>query len=535
MNSPLRLLRALAGILAAAIVVLFVLWVRRDTALPPPVPEPASVRTIDVDPAAPAAPTSAAANPTHTGAIDSTPSAGTTGPDARAADAADAALFGTVRRADGTIVKQGHIWLQRDGNPVGSATVRDGAFAIAGLQPGTHRLTSRIPDELALDREIEVHAPHTRLDLELTSRWVLQVEAVTPDGGPLATTGGDRRAFSLMRHLRAAAFATPLPVDFASNNAATGLGEARGNEPFGDRGQKALPKEVVSVLTLPSDQPVHVALLLGGAMLAQQPVAPQQETVRFVVAIDAVLAKTGKVRFRCVDADGAPVANATVWVSSGNGSGGGNKTDADGHFAAVDLLPGKVSLSVHKEGQQLPPFELLLSAGADVDLGTIAMQRTVKLEFSTAELGKGGQVRLNWLDMPAGSGWQPREFSHRGDSGALQTVSLFPGRYAVVARGEGGVAVQTIDTRALPPSPLHFALQRGAQLTIESRLGAGSARCTIATASGITVYRGELGSRRTPSFELPPGDYVATVDAGSGVVTTKPFTLPPSGTTIDLP
>lgn len=536
MNAPsswLRPLQVLAVALGVAVVGLFVAWVRME----PPPPSAAFAASVVHETGASAAtsgagkqaaaPTAAAANP-----VDA--------PAPALAPASAVVLFGTVRSADGTPVTNGFCWLNRDGKQVGSASLRAGTYAFPGLRPGVHRFTSRIPDELPLDREVVVTAPTTRVDLTLAPRWLLHVNATTPEGAPLAEAIGKQKPGMRFGTLRALAFPEPLAGDLpgrAGGELEAGLGPFRANDVFGRGDGKALPKQTVGVLTLPAEGPAHVALLLAHAVIAQQPATPGQESVTFVVDPGAVFGKTSTAHFRCVDPTGAPVVGGRVSISNGNGSSFNEKnlTDEQGRFTARDLLPGRVSFGVWHKELHMPPLQTELAPGADVDLGDVTMRPGADLELSFANFGGEGSVRIFWLDAVAGSPWQATDSYHSAQNGTSQKVSLYPGRYGLLARGKGGVALLELDTAALPPGPLVFDLRPGASLQIDNRVGTGVATFEIATPRGVVVYRGTLGSRGGFALELPPGDYVATVQAGSGAAARRPFTLPAGGASLTLP
>ncbi|MFY9344086.1 MAG: carboxypeptidase-like regulatory domain-containing protein, partial [Planctomycetota bacterium] len=484
--------------------------------------------------------TDAAAAPTPA-AAGVAPTADTSVAVPGAAVATTAVLFGSVKRADGTLVSLGGCWLQRDGKQVGTQNLAEGTFAFAGLQPGPHRLTSRIADELALDREVMVTAPTTRLDLELPARWLLHVNVVTTDGAPLVEAIGKQQGPMLYRTLRALAFPERLANDLPRGVHAeieAGLGGYRGNEPFfREAREKPLPKQTVGVLTLPTGQSAHVALLFGATVLAQQAATPGQEALTFVLAPAAVMAKTGTVRVRCVDAAGAPVIGARVHVGSTTGLSISEKlvTDEQGRYVARDLVPGRVTVSVYQQGLRMPPLQTELGPGEDVDFGDVTLRPAVEVEISFAEFGGDGSVRLLWLDAPPGSRSASSDGYHSAQNGTLQKASLYPGRYAALARGRRGVAWREFDTAALPPGPLRFDLRPGAPLRIDNRVGAGVASFEIATARGVPVQRGDLGSRGGFTVDLPPGDFVVTIDTGSAAPARRSFALPAGGATLTLP
>ena len=279
-SSPLRRsLQAFAIVQAIAIVVLSGLWLRAD-----PAPPPAAGQQLRS--AAPSGPSAVA---THAAVDRSTVIAPAAAASASASASAPAeagvraVLYGTVRTADGAALANGVLWLYRGGKHVGTSSGDLPTFAFAGLEPGSYRLRSRIEDHLPIDREVEVRAPTTRLDLELPARWLLTVNVVTPDGKPWSEALSKAAPGLMRRGLVALAFDAPLPGDLPASNLAEvegGVGRFRtGNDPFG-RGDRALPKQTLGVLTLPAGKPVHVAVILRQTVVAQQPVEPAGLSIR---------------------------------------------------------------------------------------------------------------------------------------------------------------------------------------------------------------------------------------------------------------
>lgn len=529
-----RSLSLLAVVLGIAIAGLFIAWVR----LEPPLPDDSGPAPIVPDGAAAALP--AAAHGPADAARAAAPAVARSDDVASPTNAAVAVLFGTVQRADGTPVTDGYCWLARDGKQVGSANLRRSAFAFAGLQPGVHRLTSRIPDELPIDRKIAVVAPHTRVDIELAAKWLLTVNAVTAAGTALREAVPGFGGFGL-RTLRALAFAEPLAGDLVSSRSSeleAGLGPFRANDPIMAREEgKRLPKETLGVLTLPPDRAVHVALLLGSTLIAQQPATPGQDRIDFVLEPDAILGKTSTVTFRCLGPDGAPVAGAHVSMSSGSGSSSGEKmvTDDEGRYTAKNVLPGRVGFGVWHKELCMPPVQTEVAPGAAVDLGDITMRSGVDVEISFAGSGGSGSVYLYWLDVPRGSRWRSSDQFFSEQNGATAKTSLFPGRYALIARGKNTVALLELDTSALPPQPLHLPWTAPASLRIDNKAVTTYVQFEIATGAGVPVYRGEAGNRGGYTVGLPPGDYVATIRGSGGSVTQKTIALPKSGAVLTLP
>lgn len=543
MSAPspwLRPLQVLAIALAVAIVALSVVWIRME---PPLVPHPMPVAAQPQDePAGPASgvrqdATAVAPATTRVGADESVVAPLTP-------VATFATLHGTVTHADGTAVTDGCFWLHRDGEELGASLPVAGAFSFAGLQPGVHRLTARIPDELAIDREVRVSAPSTRLDIRLAPRWRLQVNVVTSAGTPLVEALVGRldamRGGLFVRSLRALGFPRPLTGDLPSggdSGSTVGLGPFRRNDPFDMDGQQALPKQALGVLTMPTDAPAHVALVLGTTLIDQQPAAPGQQSVTFVLDVATLLAKTCTARFRCIDASSAPVVGARVSVDSlhETWSAADRVTDSEGSFTVNHLLPGRVVFGVKHPRLRMPPLQADLVAGADVDCGDVTLREGVEIELSFVGFGGGGSVVMCACDAPVNSRWRTRNAHAFSENGPVRKVSLFPGRYSVLAMGRNGTALLELDTAALPPQPVRFDLRAGATLHIDHQFAPGLARFEIATPRGMAVYRGELGHLGTFQLELPPGDYVATTHDGTGTTRRSAFMLPAGGARLQWP
>lgn len=529
-SSPtVRLLQFAATALGIAIVVLGIAWLRKEP--PPPFVLPAPVALTREDPGVTTVSTSLVDVPTPRADPSESVPPETSGPVPQTA-----VLYGSVRDADGELVKGGVLWLYRDGEHVGTSSLRDGLFVMAGLQPGTHLLKSRIDDQLPIDREVQIEAPRTRLDVQLERRWRMTVHAVTPDGAPLleAVRKVDPQA-RWHEGLTALALFEPLAGDLPPSNSSSvsgGLGAFRGRDPFGD---KVLPKTAVGVMTVPSDRPVYVARMMRNVLVAQQPASPGQEELTFVIATEALLARTASVRLRLVDESGAPVAGARVAFTDAQTGSSGAPTDAEGRIAFEHLRPGRLDLDIRHKDLCGPRVEIDLAAGADLDLGDVILRPAVLLEFAFDNFGGEGGIRMHWLDAQQRPGWSSDDPYFSAENGPSQKYQVFPGRYVLFAHGKPGVAIVTIDTSTWTGQPLRFELARGAPLRFHGDAGNLPLQVTIATRTGAPVYRREFSGSVDHSLELPVGEYEATIVGADGVVTRRSISLPRSGAVLALP
>jgi hypothetical protein len=534
-SSLLVPLQVTAALLAVLLVGLGIAWVRMDPPLAPRLASPAVAspeRNNEASSAA-AVPPDAVAAPAAAPGNDA-PSVATGAGESGGHDAGSAVLYGTLQSAEGEAVK-GHLWLAQGAVQCGTAGLQDGgkAFAFAGLPPGTYRLTARCFDQLPLARDVSVTAPQTRLDLTLDPRWLLTVHAVTPEGTPLLeAVSQDLPRLRMGQGVSLVALDEPLSGDLPPGSGGSfsgGLGVFRGADPFGGR---VMAKTAVGVLALPHDRPVQVALLLSGALLAQQAVAPGTPEVTLTLPAEALVAKTATLRLRIVDELGAPVAGAEANLDSSYNPK--SLTDAAGRIEFTKVMPGRRRCRIGGADAGGPPIEIEVPAGAQIELGDVVLRKFVSLDFAFDDFdGKGG-VYLHLLDqvLPVGQRLEDRYVS--AENGKQQQVLLIPGRYALVSRSEAGVGLQVIDTTAVVGQVLRPTLQRGASLRLLGDLKL-PVELAIASRDGLPVWRRDLSGALGYSLPLPVGDYVATITQADGRVLSKAVHLTTQGADLTVP
>jgi hypothetical protein len=534
-NSPLvRPLQLLAVGLGITIVVLGAVWSGQEVPPPTLAPSPASSQPSEVPVVAASA---RLENTAVVPAAETPPASASTNAPGGPQPPMSAVLVGCVKRPDGSLVKQGFLWLNQDGKNLNSAQLGSGTFVFAGLAPGTYQIKSRIDDELEIAENVTVTLPRTRFDITLPDRWMLQVNALTADGTPLLEEAGKAAPESgRSLSLSACAFREPLTGDLPPSDLLefhAGLGAFRADDGFGNAAR--LPKQAIGVLTLPPGNPVSVALMLRNVVIAQQTATPGQAEITFTLTVDALLQKTATVKVRVVDEAGAPVVGARVALNDSQTSGGGQPTDAEGRVTLRYLKPGRLGLELWQKELAAPPIRLNVLAGADLDLGDIVMRKAIPVEISMANLGEKGSLRTRWLDSPNLLGQAGKAQHYSTDNGASQKLLLYPGRHSVLAKGSNGVALFVLDTAALPAQPIHIDLKPAADLRVVRRVTAGYTRITIRHESGDIVIEHDLSGIADYVVNLPPGNYEAELADASGNATKRSITLTPEGAVLTVP
>lgn len=526
-RSPL--LALLAVVLAIADVALFLVWAQPTVepsphaAAPLPTAAPAVARPANGDIATPA-PASSAASSTTRIATATSPSAST------------AIVFGTVRLADG-MPADGHAWLSGEGVPKGGSSITAGTFLFAGVPPGRFTFRTRIEQTMPMEREVEVVAPRTRLDVQLDAAWLLTVNAVTPEGLPLkeelakAAPG----ARSIDGALTALAFSDPIRGDLPLTELRQptgGLGEFRGDD-FMRRG-KALPKQTLGVLTLPAGKPAHVALLLRSAVVATQLVTAGQTEVVFTVPVADVTARLGRVRLRLLDPAGNALPKVQVALNDRQSGGGGKATDADGRVVFEHLRPGRLGLEVHHPSLQPPSVQIDVAAGADLDLGDIVLQTRSTLTLRIAGADDSTRATSTALDGTLPGRARPGRNSLRVEKGEV-TTWLPAGRHGIYVANESHCAFLELDTAALPPQPIQVALEPGAPLRLRCGMSGGIGAAVVRSPRGIRVFDRELNSNWEQTIRIPPGAYEVEVTVGNGTPQRRSLTVPIEGAELTFP
>lgn len=435
--------------------------------------------------------------------------------DAAPAGAGDIVLQGRLLGWENLRDPNVNLSCRRDG-ALRPAVEHDGRYAIAGLEPGVWRVVciGRGVRKLEFDHTI-TEQPVQRLDLELEPALVLPVFLRTTAGARL---GAELARLGLAHALRVAAVELPLAQDLDPVVWSGGLGVGRYYAVSGsDLGVDGPDGH----LELDRPPPLHAALLLQHAVLAQQPLVPGQRELTFTLDLAAVTARLSTLRVRFVDTNGLPV-DAGVLI--GNSPRFRMDTPAeDGTHVVENLLPGITQIVAEPDG--LEPFRewTMLAPGATTDLGEIVLQGEVEVRGRVVDAhgnGTAAQLECTPLDR-----WRPPLPMHdhpyitaAGDGDF--TMLLGPRRYLLCAKTPDGRIGRTIaDGRggSMPPITLTVASPTDVVFRTDQRLAAFAVVVRTEAGEPIAVVRLEP-VWRDRTLKLLPGDHSLDIHDGNGAL-----------------
>jgi hypothetical protein len=264
---------------------------------------------------------------------------------------------------------------------------------------------------------------------------------------------------------------------------------------------------------------VHVALLLRGGVVAQQPASPGDATLTFTLTPAELLARTGTVRLRVVDASGAAVTKAKVALHDDGSSGGGEPVDAEGRATLRHLQPGRLRLEVMGSEQKPRATNVDVRPGTELDLGDVVLLPTTAVDFRIEPFSEGTVVQVTCLEPDAIGKAQSAATRRAGMADASLKLIVGPGRHAVFAVNKHGCALLEFDTSALPALPIVMALRPQATLRLDNRVGTGLTRATIRSAAGVVVHESEYTGTSERDLPVPAGTYTATLVGMNGTAT----------------
>ncbi len=401
-------------------------------------------------------------------------------------------------------------------------------YAIPNLLPGEYeiRATSRGFRPWSGTLQIAESTRSARLDVVLRRAVLLAVRARTRGGVPLEQAMS-QPPFGRRTWLAAVAVAEPLTaLPVSCEGSVRGLGIATWRAARFANVPDPRP-DLLGVLELDADPPVHVCLLVRQTLLGQQLVPKGGEEVLFEIDLDQVRRKQfGSVALRVVDArTGQPAAGATVALSAGTGGGAGEPVDGSGRYLMECVAPGMWELEIRD--REHAPFRTVLDLqpGAATDLGDIGLHAPRAIEGILLDpAGVPVQAALTVDDLEQRRFPQAlREGTYGVDTSGRFSLSVGPSRQLLRAHTRDSFGYAVVGP-AGPDGPLELRLQPAVQVTIESRVAPDVYFLVVVrTLDDVPLWAREVRAGPAPAPLLPHGDYV--VDIHRGVTPVRSFAL----------
>ena len=449
-------------------------------------------------------------------------------------------LRGRVGDAQGNPVAGGSVWLRgRTGDAV-SADVAESSYAIDGLAPGRWWLSARAHQHSNVHEVLDlVGEPCEReLDLVLRAQQVVTVQVVPAVGSSFADLAG----------IQIAAIASRRSVGESFE-------EEQDGEPLAAiRGEvRGLTEDTfIGGLAFDGTLPVHVTLLLGTLVLAEELATVGTENVRFVLDAEEVLASLCTLRFRALDWTGAVLTKANVIViheQPGDGVTAVGGIPPSGEFSLTKLAPGPYRLLLGAQGHAALDRALVLRPG-DNDLGELRLERAVGIRGVV--LAPSGEPLLGEGDGPFHrhvglyygridpADERPRIAEnlvlgvHPDGTFSFQRE---PGKYLVRAEGKDWISGNLVfDLEGAPPAYLEVHVVPPTPLILFPESGAWTGfSFEIVDASGYLIRAGTLASTAPQRIGLPPGAYrLLLLDAEGQPGHEQPFLVGAAESTLRL-
>ncbi len=518
----MRILLALAILVAAVLVLLFLLPSRGA---------PASVEPVAVEPAEPAQ-----RGPVDLVSTDAGPEPGRS--TSAETSASQVALDGSRDVCQVEIVAVGKVQpienridiecVDAIGRPV-ACTAKDAmSWRMPNAEPGEYHVTLRPRGSWNPAGARFVVAPGERMkrvEVPLALLHVLRVRWQTTDGQPIADALRQPGVIEDSALLRVAPGVERLPVRAPApvwpqsliDNVRQRPAEVRpAAEDSADHVRSPpwpdAPADAFGVLILPIVPPCAVHACIGGVVVESLDVAPGTSEVVFRTNLDDVRRSRTTLRFCVIAAEsGDPVEDANYMINS---SGIGHPTvhlGPDGCQVDFRVLPGVWMLTVGARDRASHWREIDLAPGATLDLGTIALKKScrvrarLRLPDGSPAVGVAAQLlsvnRFGWGHTARGG----------TVSDGLLTFTVPDERHAIVVQDERWVAASAL-VEPCGADGVHeevtLQLETGVKIALD--FGPTSPLATqvlVYDAHGLPVARRPIGLTGLVPLRLVPGEY----------------------------
>lgn len=416
----------------------------------------------------------------------------------------------------------------------------DGRYAVAGLPVGPLAVHVTHPGFRPYEESVDVSV--TRHDIVLEPALMIDVIVRTPDGRAYRSLSREDLDLPLRPNFAVYVSREPfvqLPLTNLRDAPRTELGEFKAGL-YVD-GRHIQPEgDAIGFLQMNAGPPFHVALLLRQTLLTSQAVTQPVESLTFVVDPAVIRSSLAQVRLRVVDrATGAPLTNGRVSLNDRQSGGGGERPDENGSVVLQGIVPGLLVLEPYFEGYASTRRYVRVHPGADLDLGTVALDRPAAIRGVVKdEDGAPVDARIAYRDQRVMTSPQPVDvgMSARTDGA---------GKFEIQAAGRGPQLLfvtplstsharrtVVVDTTGGDVENVEIVLPLGTEVTFE-RADSSPVLWQLQDEGGNVVL-GILATARTAKVFLAPGRYTVRTYDDETVIRSKAFRVEASPLTVEL-
>ncbi|HEX6813922.1 MAG TPA: sigma-70 family RNA polymerase sigma factor [Planctomycetota bacterium] len=236
---------------------------------------------------------------------------------------------------------------------------------------------------------------------------------------------------------------------------------------------------------------LSVSLHAPGRHAGGQVTLPHHDPTQSLLAIgDAQLVGAAVVSGRVVDADGIPVAGASVQLgpraSGASAPNAGATSDANGRYVvAAPLASGDVLVAATHMGVGRAQIECTLAEGSETTLPDLRLQASSTLRARVVFADGEPAAHVGIGIYQPGDGSRTVAMARTGDDGHLVVRTLPPGRYVVRLSSFGGEGSHPSTTVATDEDPPTIVLGRVHVLRFSFRDEAGRPLRHMDVAMGI--------------------------------------------------
>jgi hypothetical protein len=442
-------------------------------------------------------------------------------------------LYGSLRNEAGQAIddERAEVELVPATGPTLWAPIKSGTYSRMGLMPGEWTVRTKLTHYKPTSQAVTLaDEPFMRLDIVLTASHRVEVRAFTPDGRPLGQVLAEMPDMAdLASSLGVIASVDPLastPELRQMQWAHWGIGRFWLRGDIGAHFDKvSMPDDCLGLLELSVPGPAWAHLMLGEALLASQPVAPDATAIAFTLSAEHVVQSLGSFAVRCLDAQTRePLSNSEVQLRTQDTWRTPEHTGPDGRWHQERITPGTYLFTANTQTSEHLTYDVAIPAGRTLDLGDVYLHDAVHLAGTVVDgqgQGMATSLRLRCLDqegaVPIGVEFAAQQTDPQGN---FDVRDLGPRRYVLTVIDDDFARHATfVDLSAGDVVGLRIMVVPGVTVSVRPDWPPEESHgLRILDVNGFLMGESASWSGANPFVRrLEPGRYTAEVFGAAGV------------------